>query len=78
MIASSVVLGQRRSSLKTLLLAKHTRGFLTNLLFGRKYFLALRPNPHSNYTGGANSKITKIVKNVLQQYFDIMKIFYLE
>ena len=51
MMASSVVSRQRRSFLKILLWAKHTRGFLTNLLLGRKYFLC------SNYTRGANNKI---------------------
>ena len=51
MMASSVISRQRRSFLKILLWAKHTRGFLTNLLLGRKYFLC------SNYMGGANNKI---------------------
>ena len=50
-MASNVVLRKRHSFLKILLLVKHTRGFLTNLLLGRKYFLC------SNYMGGANNKI---------------------
>ena len=65
MMASSVVSRQRRSFLKILLWAKHTRGFLTNLLLGRKYFLC------SNYTGGANDKknIRQFCEKVRQRCF---------
>ena len=59
MMASSVVLRQRSSFLKILLWAKHTRGFLTNLLLGRKYFLC------SNYTGCTNNKT-----NIRQKKYD--------
>ena len=59
-MASSVFLRKRRSFLKILLLAKHTRGFLTNLLLRRKYFLC------SNCTGGETNIRQKKVR---QRYF---------